>query len=853
VPKLKYKRVRGILLDSSAVIISVIALFVLVLLSSVSQVFVTLGQRQDSLSLGDSEETMSNATMIPDNQSDSSTILDLVNSETNRTLLPEDEDIPYLKELEKQNVAPSEYLGNESKQNISNYTVGGQQLSGEEFIEAAVSTDTGHAITDNVELDADNPTIVENNSGPMFADDKTSASPKNQQQVLNESHTLEGNTMRDRISGNQNVSQISLGGHDSDDTDGNSRPSITYIGHTEAHRSSNLRIFKYVGGDRIQTDASTVLEPAVASNGRSILYTGNYFVRSSADAGTSWSSDIDYNQQFYHARAPSGTSNNAGDNDVVYSQRIQKFIWYRQGGDGRFNLAISPDLTPGSWRYINVEANNFRSELSLDTVLRNNGLPAPRGTCTDESTRECNINFWWDFPQLAVTERYLYISTDVMLGCGRDGLTNPMCAPGQNAFYGSLVLRASLDDLNRNIVDQRYFQQSQHHYYDRSYAFQALAQGARETMYWGTIVAPNQLKICSWVENESAFPLCVNRNIPAYNTDGIACPGKNDNRNWCASNRPDTLLAGWAYAGKVGFLWNVAADPVGTATRNYPYPWIKAAVFSTTNDLNYLPDESARYSLASNTEWIQLAFTSVNQRGMGLMAWYGDFASPPGLLLAISDEYSPNGWQTFRWLRPVYDVSIGTSGTPPPSTNIRLGDYLRVRPYAGSSNLWEASGFYVTGDAVNPIVETFYVIFGRAADEPEYRLLSNEAPDCSSASPSQPVLWPPNHRMIDITIQNIIDPDGDPLTIRITSIRQDEPTRGQGMGDQSPDGAGIGTSTAQIRIERAGNEDGRVYHISFTANDGRGGECTGEVVVSVPHDQRGVPARDSGARFDSTQ
>jgi hypothetical protein len=129
----------------------------------------------------------------------------------------------------------------------------------------------------------------------------------------------------------------------------------------------------------------------------------------------------------------------------------------------------------------------------------------------------------------------------------------------------------------------------------------------------------------------------------------------------------------------------------------------------------------------------------------------------------------------------------------------------------------------------------------------------NSPPDCTTATPSQSVLWPPNHRMIGITIQNIVDPDGDPLTIRITSIRQDEPTRGQGTGDQSPDGFGIGTSTAQVRAERAGTGDGRVYHIGFTANDGRGGECTGEVLVSVPHDQRGAPAVDSGAVFDSTQ
>jgi hypothetical protein len=129
----------------------------------------------------------------------------------------------------------------------------------------------------------------------------------------------------------------------------------------------------------------------------------------------------------------------------------------------------------------------------------------------------------------------------------------------------------------------------------------------------------------------------------------------------------------------------------------------------------------------------------------------------------------------------------------------------------------------------------------------------NNPPNCTTVTPSQSVLWPPNHRIVRITIQNIIDPEGDPLAIIVTSIRQDEPTRGQGMGDRSPDGFGIGTNSPQVRAERVGNGDGRVYHISFTANDGRGGECNGEVLVSVPHDQRGAPAVDSGATFDSTQ
>ncbi len=143
-----------------------------------------------------------------------------------------------------------------------------------------------------------------------------------------------------------------------------------------------------------------------------------------------------------------------------------------------------------------------------------------------------------------------------------------------------------------------------------------------------------------------------------------------------------------------------------------------------------------------------------------------------------------------------------------------------------------------TADAILDIIETC----GTANDDP----------DCSGAVPSESALWPPNHKMKNIGIGNVTDPDGDNVTITIDSIFQDEPTNGLGDGDKSPDGTGVGTDTAQVRAERSGAGDGRVYHISFTADDGEGGTCTGEVLVSVPHDQSGAAAVDQGALFDST-
>ncbi len=129
----------------------------------------------------------------------------------------------------------------------------------------------------------------------------------------------------------------------------------------------------------------------------------------------------------------------------------------------------------------------------------------------------------------------------------------------------------------------------------------------------------------------------------------------------------------------------------------------------------------------------------------------------------------------------------------------------------------------------------------------------NHPPVCDFAYASPASLWPPNHKFNKISVLGVTDPDNDPITIRIDSIFQDEPVNGTGDGNTAPDGKGIGTSSAEVRAERAGSGNGRFYHIGFTADDGKGGTCTGAVAVSVPKNKgkKGSPI-DDGARYDST-
>jgi hypothetical protein len=125
---------------------------------------------------------------------------------------------------------------------------------------------------------------------------------------------------------------------------------------------------------------------------------------------------------------------------------------------------------------------------------------------------------------------------------------------------------------------------------------------------------------------------------------------------------------------------------------------------------------------------------------------------------------------------------------------------------------------------------------------------TNHPPDCTRAS--NPSLWPPSHKFISVAVQNVTDPDGDPVTLTITSVKQDEPVRSPGSGNFSPDATLL---PLKVRSEREGGGNGRVYHIGFTASDNKGGICAGVLTVCVPHDQgQGKVCGDEGLLHDST-
>jgi hypothetical protein len=116
----------------------------------------------------------------------------------------------------------------------------------------------------------------------------------------------------------------------------------------------------------------------------------------------------------------------------------------------------------------------------------------------------------------------------------------------------------------------------------------------------------------------------------------------------------------------------------------------------------------------------------------------------------------------------------------------------------------------------------------------------NQPPDCSAARAGAATLWPPSRGMHTVSVQGVSDPDGDPISISIDYVFQDEPTLRLNEGRSCnfcPDAEWTGESSAQLRAERDPAGNGRVYRLGFSATDGRNGFCQGSVTVCVPHDR----------------
>jgi len=111
-------------------------------------------------------------------------------------------------------------------------------------------------------------------------------------------------------------------------------------------------------------------------------------------------------------------------------------------------------------------------------------------------------------------------------------------------------------------------------------------------------------------------------------------------------------------------------------------------------------------------------------------------------------------------------------------------------------------------------------------------------PEVQSAWAEPATLWPPNHKMVEVTVNAIVTDACDTSPIyAILSVTSNEPPNGKADGNTEPDWQITGDHTVELRAERSGHGTGRIYTITILAVDASGNIATTDVEVVVPHDR----------------
>lgn len=116
-------------------------------------------------------------------------------------------------------------------------------------------------------------------------------------------------------------------------------------------------------------------------------------------------------------------------------------------------------------------------------------------------------------------------------------------------------------------------------------------------------------------------------------------------------------------------------------------------------------------------------------------------------------------------------------------------------------------------------------------------------------------LWPPNHKLHTITVADcvgITDACQTNLTGEFMWASSDEPVNALGDGNHEADILFDGCGQVQVRAERQGPKDGRVYKLGVRVTDAAGNTTDGSCTIVVDHDKRGVVGADSGESYRIT-
>jgi hypothetical protein len=136
----------------------------------------------------------------------------------------------------------------------------------------------------------------------------------------------------------------------------------------------------------------------------------------------------------------------------------------------------------------------------------------------------------------------------------------------------------------------------------------------------------------------------------------------------------------------------------------------------------------------------------------------------------------------------------------------------------------------------------------------EVTVEDTEAP-VITATANPITLWPPNHQYVTISASQCVTAVTDNCAklsssdVVITQVTSDEPEDAKGGGDGNTKNDMViaaNCQSVQLRSEREGGGNGRVYTIHLSVSDGNGNSGAATCLVTIPKSQNGNPAIDDG-------
>jgi len=203
----------------------------------------------------------------------------------------------------------------------------------------------------------------------------------------------------------------------------------------------------------------------------------------------------------------------------------------------------------------------------------------------------------------------------------------------------------------------------------------------------------------------------------------------------------------------------------------------------------------------------------------------------------------------------------GTASSDPDSDPLTFTWSQLSGPTMVLSDIHSATPSFTAPQVSSLTTLTFHLLVddglgGTAGDDVTITLVPVDAPPvCTQAHAHPQSLWPPDYKLERVAIRGVTDPDDKRVTLTVTGVTQDEPVScAPNVGtcrQTAPDAVIHKNGHVSLRAERT-STNGRVYQVTFVADDGAGGTCTGHVKVCVPG-TRGATCVDDGQHYDSTQ